>query len=206
MSTRPRVRSGSSTTGTASRSARSGAGPASAICESRTIRLPSPRSPARSSGWSGTSSAPSGTSARRRSRRRCPNVCGRSAGVIPSRRGTGRRRDGARRGAAGGRRRRDPAHRDLRRPSRRPRDHACLRCVLAGGGGARAGGGAADVRAGARAAAGCSGSPCSTTRRSRSRSPIGARSACSSQAAQRCPRRGAVVAIALSCGRAGTRR
>ena len=53
MSTRPRARSGSSTTGTASRSARSGAGPASAICESRTIRLPSPRSPARSSGCVG---------------------------------------------------------------------------------------------------------------------------------------------------------
>ena len=88
MSTRPRVRSGSSTTGTASRSAPSGAGPASAICESLTIRLPSPRSPARSSDWSATSSAPSGTSARRRSLRRCPNVCGRSDGVIPSLRGT----------------------------------------------------------------------------------------------------------------------
>ena len=87
MSTRPRAPSGSSTTGTASRSARSGAGPASAACESRTIRLPSPRSPARSSGSSGTSSAPSGTSARRRSRRRCPNVCARSAGAIPSRPG-----------------------------------------------------------------------------------------------------------------------
>ena len=58
---------------------------------------------------------------------------------------------------------------------------------------------------GARAAAACSGSPSSMTSRSRSRSPIGARSACSSPAAQRSPRRAVAGAIGLSSGRAGTR-
>ena len=61
--------------------------------------------------------------------------------------GSGRRSDGARGGAADVGRCRDQAHRDVRRPPRRPRDHARCRCVLAGGDGARAGGGASDLRA-----------------------------------------------------------
>ena len=118
--------------------------------------------------------------------------------------GPGRRRDGAHGGAAGT----DGV--EIRRIETFEDHLAGLEIMLASDAFsqeamARSGRRRGRHSSGACAAAGCSGSPSSTARRSRSRSPSGARSACSSPAARRCPRRAAAGAIGRSSGRAGTR-